>query len=110
MNVGGFLALRLSGIIAPAPGDGTIDFAIDIEPPVLAGDCGLHAQIEHWPGVDEMLAGRQACILRASGFSREELAEGGPAFLGFGQFAIDGRFVIAHGQASELGILAMSGR
>ncbi len=37
-----------------------IDQAADLELPALGRNVGLLAQVEHWPAIGQMLAGRQA--------------------------------------------------
>jgi hypothetical protein len=64
MDVADHFGLGQVGELAPLPSRGRLDLAVDEQAPSVSRDLGLDAEIEHRPGLDLALAGRQADGMR----------------------------------------------
>jgi hypothetical protein len=86
MDVGGKACLRLGGKLGKIPEDRRLDRAVDVEPPAFCRDLWCQAEIEDGPVPGQMLARRQALLLRPRSLSGQEFSLARPALLAARQF------------------------
>ena len=99
VDVGRERGLGQVGELAPFPGRGALDLAVDEQAPGMGRDLGLDAEIEHRPVLDLALAGRQA-LRMGRRLAGQQPAALGPLLLAVYQLVLElaeqGDVVVGH--------------